>query len=76
MPINVNQIGVGKCYVTPTQQVRRVLSHANGDVTYESRGRRVGPFSNRVTVGETKFAEGVDRQVHCDWDPDFGGPSL
>ena len=72
MPIQVSQIAVGQCYVTPAGQVRRVLVHSGGKVRYESRGKKATTFTNQVTAKETTFAKAVERQVACDFDPNFG----
>lgn len=73
MPISISDIVVGKCFVTPTGQVRRVLEIADGKVKYESRGKtdRGGSWGAWTTVGDGRFAQDVDREVTCDWNPDY-----
>ena len=76
MTINVADIAVGKCFATTTDQVRRVIEVGPDDLVYESRGKQAGQWSGRQRVTKSVFAEAVDREVHCDWDPRFGGPNL
>lgn len=75
MPVEVAELAVGKCY-SKGKQVRRIVSLASERVIYESRGRRAGTWNSRQPVKKENFAKTVDREVHCDWDADFGGPSL
>jgi hypothetical protein len=58
MPVKLKNIEVGKCYVTPSGQVRRVRK-IETKITYESRGKKALPVGKRwnpkVTVrGETR----------------------
>lgn len=73
MPVSPEEIAVGKCYVTKNGQVRRVLEIKDGKVKYESRGRtdRGGTWGAWTTVGIDAFANEVDREVTCDWDPNY-----
>ncbi len=73
MPVPPGEITVGKCFVTKFRQVRRVLKLEDGQVTYESRGRtdRGGSWGAWTTVGIDAFANEVDREVTCDWNPDY-----
>lgn len=71
MPISESKISEGKCFVTSTFQVRRVIA-VNGDtVTYESRGKRARGWSSRQDAKKATFASAVEREVSCDYDPDF-----
>jgi hypothetical protein len=76
MPISENEIAVGKCFATRSDQVRRVIEVGADDLVYESRGKQAGQWTGRQRVKRSTFAAAVDREVHCDWDPRFGGPSL
>lgn len=73
MPVPLNSIAVGRCFVTSTGQVRRVLEIKDGKVKYESRGKtdRGGSSVGRTTVSDSRFASDVDREVTCDWNPDY-----
>ena len=73
MAVSINQIAVDKCYVTSMGQVRRVLSIDNGKIKYEARGKTEsgGSWGSWTTVGDAKFAADVDREVKCDWNPDY-----
>jgi hypothetical protein len=73
--MNAKEIHAGKCYVTSSEQVRRVLVIDAGKVTYESRGKRAvaadkiwGP---KVTVPIDQFADLVTKEVAVDYDPDY-----
>jgi hypothetical protein len=72
MPVALDKITVGKCFITEIGQVRRVLKVESGMVTYEARGKTATGDSSwgaRTTVGDGKFARAVDREVTCDYDP-------
>ena len=73
MSIVQSDISVGKCFVTEAFQVRRVLEVSNGNVTYESRGRRAqaGRWGPKTTADIATFADAVEREVSCDYDPNF-----
>jgi hypothetical protein len=76
MTVSPRSVSEGKCYATPAKppQVRRVLTVANGQVTYEARGHKAvsGSWGSRTKVSVDTFAADVDREVNCDFDPDFG----
>ncbi len=74
MTVPPESLAVGKCYVTPGNQVRRVLSVEAGKVTYEARGSKMikGKWPRRSTVELGRFAADVAREVPCHYDPDFG----
>jgi hypothetical protein len=66
-------IAVGKCYLRFTE-VRRVTQiTSNDEVLYTSRMKTESHFglatsnNNRVTRG--RFAQEVEREVPCDYDP-------
>jgi hypothetical protein len=73
MPVSLDSIAVGKCFVTSTGQVRRVLKMKDGKVTYESRGKtdHGGSWGAWKTVGDGRFANDVDREVTSDWNSDY-----
>ena len=73
MTVDPARISIDKCYVTLTGQVRRVLGVTANDVTYEARGKKNKPFpwGGQITVNRLKFANDVDREVPCHYDPDF-----
>ena len=77
MTVPPESITVGKCYVTPGNQVRRVLSVEAGKVAYEARGSKMikGKWPRRSTVELGRFAADVAREVPCPYDPDFGATS-
>jgi hypothetical protein len=66
--IPVNEIALGKCYLTALGQVRRVLKFGNGKVTYESRRQTAtgGSWGEKNTVLDGRFARDVEREVPCD----------
>ncbi len=68
MPVPIESVQAGKCFATPGQQVRRVLSVTAGRVTYEARGRqsRRGEWLWRNVVELDRFAYFVSREVPCD----------
>ena len=73
MGIPVESIAVGKCYATEIGQVRRVLEVKDGKLKYESRGKTAhgGSWGALTTVGDGTFARDVDREVPCDYDPNY-----
>lgn len=71
MAVTVEEIAVGKCFVTSANQVRRVKDIKDGKVQYESRGKKAGDWNNWVWVAIDNFASAVDHEVSCDYDPDF-----
>ena len=77
MPVPVENVTPGKCFVTPGNQVRRVLNVEAGKVTYEPRGSKMirGKWPRRSTVELGRFAADVQKEVPCHYDPDFGATS-
>lgn len=79
--VDPNSIAVGNCYVTSTQQVRKVLEISDDHrLKYVSRGKKPTPNwenGSFTWVSRDVFADDVDRQVTCDWDPDYAerGPN-
>lgn len=74
MPVAVSSLAKGKCYVTANGQVRRILELDATDVVYEARGGKnvAPPWGSKTKVNRQKFADAVDREVPCDYDPNFG----
>jgi hypothetical protein len=82
MPVPPNEIEIGKCYVTATGQVRRVIAIENKQVTYDARGKRAIPkdksWGAGATVALETFASAVEKEVEWFYDPDYperGPPS-
>ncbi len=76
MSVNPRSIKAGKCFATPTNQVRRVIEiTAGGRVRYQSRGSSFSQgeklWGPRQETSRDKFAAEVDREVTCDWDKDY-----
>ena len=70
MPIPIETIAVGKCFVTTASQVRRVAKIDDGMVFYTTRNSG-GPWSAlEHSVFCAGFAEQVEREVPCDWNAD------
>jgi hypothetical protein len=70
--IPIENIAVGKCFVTEIGQVRRVLEIKDGTVKYESRGKTAhgGSWGDVATVADGKFARDGNPRVPCDSIPD------
>ena len=70
MMVEASSISVGRCYVTPSREVRKVLELDGQKLTYVSRGKLAFPSWDkemyRQTTRET-FARDVEREVPCDW---------
>ena len=71
MPVYPSSVAGGDCYITASNQVRKVIDIGDGKVKYVSRGKKVGPWGSWETVDLDKFAAAVDRKVPCNYDPDF-----
>ncbi|MGE3990117.1 hypothetical protein [Pseudorhodoplanes sp.] len=75
MTVEASSIAKGKCYVTSSGQVRRVMEVEDGKITYESRGKKsVGKdviWGPKATVPADQFADRVDREVQWDYDPNY-----
>ncbi len=70
MTVEAYSISVGRCYVTHTSEVRKVLEIDGQTLTYVARGKLAFPSwdreMRRSTTKET-FARDVEREVPCDW---------
>jgi hypothetical protein len=77
MSLPPETITVGKCFATPGNQVRRVVSIIDGIVSYEARGPRMikGKWPSQRRVSVERFAADVAKEVPCHYDPDFGATS-
>ncbi len=76
MTIPPESIEVGKCYLTTTGQVRRVIRiMPNGRVQYEHRlGHAILKRQWPSNIAEARtFAFAVEREVPCDWTPEEDG---
>jgi hypothetical protein len=73
MPVPPESITPGKCFATKGNQVRRVLTTADGQVSYEARAPKMikGRWPKRSTVSVEKFAADGAREGPCHFDPDF-----
>jgi hypothetical protein len=73
MAVNPKTLEVCKCYVTQNNQVRHIIELQDGILIYESRGRRYRPFpwDRQPPVNKNRFAEDVNHEVPCNFDPDF-----
>ena len=73
--VELPELEVGKCFVTASKQMRKIVELSDGKVTYESwSAKQERPSNpNRVTVNNAKFCEDVDRSVPCSHREDFGG---
>ena len=62
MSVPVESIMVGKCFVTPLGQIRRVTKIGSGTVKYMVLGKTVLAGDERTT-SKQRFARDVDREV-------------
>ncbi len=71
MPLKPSEIAVGKCYVTSTDQARKVTEITDGNVLYLARSHKL---KNEWHPGSTKanppsletFAAAVDSEIPCE----------
>ncbi len=75
MSISSESIEVGKCYLTTTGQVRRVIDFLPGRVRFERRVNTTGAGWGWVpSLSERRaFAFLVEREVPSDWTPEGDG---
>ena len=76
MAVSLKEIKPGRCYVTPTGQVRRVLKvETITKITYEARGKKSLPknakWNPKIKVSGEKFAAVVVEEVNWDHDPNY-----
>ncbi len=77
MSVPAESVEVGRCYLTETGQVRRVLHMiSRGRVQYERRvGTAGGTWAWARGMSDLKaFASLIEREVRCDWTPEADGP--
>ena len=71
MPIPLESIQVGQCYLTNHGQVRRVIGLVPGRVQFERRTRSASSETGWAWVSglaeRRAFALLVEREVPCDW---------
>ncbi len=74
MTIPLKSIAVGKCYLTDTGHVRRVLRLTPiGRIQFEVRAGHVMPKIWRIGIQDGRsFASQAEREVPCDWTPEMG----
>jgi hypothetical protein len=80
MGVKPDDVQVGRCFVTSQNQVRKVTEITSDDrVNYVARGSSFqrgeaswgrGPIKSALP-SRADFANAVDRQVTCDWDPHY-----
>jgi hypothetical protein len=77
--VNPEDVVKDACFVTSTNQVRKVIEITSDDrVNYLTRGASYkgesswgyGPPRTALPL-RSEFAGQVDRKVTCDWDPDY-----
>jgi hypothetical protein len=69
MTIKSDEVAVGRCYVTATGEIRRVLEMYGGRVRYGARGEKAAANwqeDSWVWVETEKFADQAEREVSCD----------
>lgn len=70
MAVEVGSLSVGRCYVTPQREVRKVLEIDGQKLTYVARGKLAFPswdIELRRSTTTEAFAREVDREVPYDW---------
>ena len=72
--INQSELEIGKCFVTSSKQMRKVIELSNGAIKYEawSANQEKPKNPNHVTVNIDKFCKDVERAVRCDYRAGFG----
>jgi hypothetical protein len=70
MAVDQNQVRQGVCFITTTDQMRRVVNINNGQVTYESWSAKQPKPQNphRNTSSLENFVSVVSEEVSCDFD--------
>ncbi len=70
MAVEPGSIVVGRCYATPSSEVRRVLEIEGQTVRYVVRGKLAFPSWDKnvwQSTSKESFAKEVSREVPCDW---------
>jgi hypothetical protein len=69
MGVPVESVAVGKCYLTGTGQVRRVLEIKEAMVIRIARKDSARRIVGRLDQSILRFARDVEREVPCEYDP-------
>lgn len=67
-----NSLRVGQCYVTPLDEMRKIVELDRILVCYVVRGKLAFPAWDKqrwVSATKEAFAREVAREVPCDWRP-------
>lgn len=70
MPVSYGSIAIGKCFATPTNDVRQVVGLDRGSVSYVLRGKLAFPSWDRAAwqiTSQDAFAREVSAEVAADW---------
>lgn len=79
MSVEPSEVQVGRCFITASNQVRKVIEITTDDrVNYSARGSEykddnswgLGPNLSNLP-SRAAFARAVDRRVKCDWDKNY-----
>jgi hypothetical protein len=78
MPLSVSALEVGKCYLTNSGRVWRIVQvMPDGRVSYEQRGRhprsRTSSTWKSGSMETQKIGLLLNREVPCDWTPEGDG---
>jgi len=72
MAVTSGSLTVGHCYVTPLDDVRKIVELDGSLVSYVVRGKLAFPAWDKqrwVSATKDAFAREVAREVPCDWRP-------
>jgi len=69
MPVPMESIAVGRCYLTATKEVWRVQQITDGTVTFTARDCKIGSerWGYRPERPLSAFASTVEREISCDF---------
>jgi hypothetical protein len=70
MPVEPSSISVGRCYVTPWNEVRKVVEIEGATVRYVVRGKLAFPVWDKQAWQSSykdAFAREAQQEVPCDW---------
>jgi hypothetical protein len=70
MPKETGSMVAGKCYLTHSNTVWRILEVGGGTITYVVRGKLAFPSWDKGSwrsASKKEFATEVNREVPCDW---------
>lgn len=71
MTVRIQDIAVGRCYVTASEQVRLVLEIIPGSRVCWTDVRHCQASRKREIITSQKFAREVDCEVTCDYEPSY-----